>query len=172
MHQAQDLPPMRPALAPSPTVFLPTRRARLDRCADVPSCARERRPGQGAAARETDERWEGLLPWQVKRVRELVDADLNAQLSLSRAACRARLSPSYFSRCFRRTFGMTFSRFVASRRVERAKGLMTDGAGKLSEIAIACGFSDQAHFTRTFGNFMGCTPARWRRQAASTRRLV
>jgi AraC family transcriptional regulator len=46
---------------------------------------------------------------------------------------------------------------------------MIESAAKLSEIALACGFTDQAHFTRTFGHFMGCTPARWRRQAAMTR---
>lgn len=109
---------------------------------------------------------EGLLPWQAKRVRDYVDAGLHGRVSLSTAASHARLSPGYFSRCFRQSFGVTFTRFVARRRVDRAQGLMTDGATKLCHIALACGFADQAHFTRTFGNVTGCTPARWRRQAA------
>lgn len=112
---------------------------------------------------------EGLLPWQAKRVQAYVAADLHGRVSLSLAARHARLSPGYFSRCFRRSFGVTFSRFVARQRVERAQDLMTRGRGKLCQIALACGFADQAHFTRTFGNLTGCTPARWRREAALAR---
>jgi len=120
---------------------------------------------QDVSARDAD-RCEGLLPWQVKRVLDYIDADLHRRVSSSEAAAHVRLSASYFSRCFRRSFGVTFSRFVAHRRVERAQGLMIGGAAKLCQIALACGFADQAHFTRTFGSLTGCTPARWRRQAA------
>ncbi|WP_369294355.1 helix-turn-helix domain-containing protein [Klebsiella pneumoniae] len=36
----------------------------------------------------------------------------------------------------------------------------------LSEVALAAGFSDQAHFTRVFKAVVGLTPAEWRRNAA------
>ncbi len=123
---------------------------------------------QDSSAKSADRR-EALLPWQAKRVRDYVAADLHGRVSLSLAASHARLSPSYFSRCFRQSFGVTFSRFVARQRVERAQGLMTDGAAKLCQIALVCGFSDQAHFTRTFCSLMGTTPGRWRRVAAPAR---
>lgn len=109
---------------------------------------------------------EALLPWQAKRVQDYIDTGLHGRVSLSVAASHARLSPGYFSRCFRQSFGVTFTRFVAGRRIDRAQGLMTGGAAKLCQIALACGFADQAHFTRTFANLTGCTPARWRRQTA------
>ncbi|WP_454760354.1 helix-turn-helix domain-containing protein [Caulobacter segnis] len=109
---------------------------------------------------------EALLPWQAKRVRDYIDTGLHGRVSLSEAAGHARLSPGYFSRCFRQSFGVTFTRFVARRRIDRAQGLMTGGAAKLCHIALACGFADQAHFTRTFASLTGCTPARWRRQTA------
>lgn len=125
--------------------------------------------GRGACPREGGEPWKGLLPWQVKRVRDYVDGTLHGRVSLSVAAGQARLSPNYFSRRFRLAFGVTFSRFVAGQRIERAKRLMVGGTGKLCQIALACGFADQAHFTRTFGNLLGCTPSRWRRQAAANR---
>jgi transcriptional regulator GlxA family with amidase domain len=131
--------------------FMPTAHARLDSRVDVFGDNRDRRTGQEESAREQGERWVGLLPWQVRRVRDYVDADLHGAMSLRAAAAHARLSPGYFSRRFRQSFGVTFSRFVAARRVERARGLLVGGAGKLCEIALACGFADQAHFTRTFG---------------------
>jgi len=110
-------------------------------------------------------RWSGLLPWQVMRVRDYVERHLEGRLSVAAAAERAKLSPSYFSRRFRQSFGQTFPRFVARRRIERAQSMMIRSSCTLCEIAAACGFSDQAHFTRTFGQMVGETPARWRETA-------
>lgn len=172
MQYAQSPSATRPAVLPAYAsglmTFMPTARARLDSRVDVFGDSRDRRAGPDPSVRGQGERWAGLLPWQVKRVCDYVDADLHGAMSLSVAAAHARLSPGYFSRRFRQSFGVTFSRFVAARRVERARGLLVGGA-KLCEIALACGFADQAHFTRTFGNLMGSTPGRWRRQAATSR---
>jgi transcriptional regulator GlxA family with amidase domain len=151
-----------PANAPNLAVFMPPGRGAM-----APGAGTVDRdwPGQDQVAIPSD-RGPGLLPWQTKRVHDYVDAELHGRTSLNVAAGHARLSPGYFSRCFRRTFGVTFSRFVASRRIERAQDLIMQGGGKLCQIALACGFADQAHFTRIFGGFVGCSPARWRRQFA------
>lgn len=170
MHQSHNISAegfmLTPANAPDLAVFMPTARDLAELGADVFSLGLGlglgRRDGQDEAVREG--RWEGLLPWQVKRVRDYVDADLHGAVSVGAAAGLARLSPSYFSRRFRQSFGVTFSRFVAGRRIERAQDLMSDDDGKLCHIALACGFADQSHFTRTFTNLMGCSPARWRRR--------
>jgi AraC family transcriptional regulator len=111
-------------------------------------------------------RWEGLLPWQARRVRDYVEDDLGGRPSIRSAAKHARLSPSYFSRRFRQSFGVTFSRFVAYRRIERAQSMMTRSSSSLCQIALDCGFTDQSHFTRTFGSVTGSTPSQWRRTAA------
>jgi AraC family transcriptional regulator len=118
-----------------------------------------------AASRDASRRWEGLLPWQTRRVRDYVDGGLEGRPSIRGAAEHARLSPSYFSRRFRQSFGVTFSRFVAHRRIERAQSMMVRSSSSLCQIALACGFTDQAHFTRTFGGVTGSTPSQWRRIA-------
>lgn len=109
--------------------------------------------------------WEGLLPWQARRVRDYIDGDLGGRPSIKGAAERVRLSPSYFSRRFRQSFGLTFSKFVAQRRIALAQTMMIRSSSSLCQIALACGFTDQAHFTRTFGVLTGSTPSTWRRVA-------
>ena len=121
-------------------------------------------PGSvGQAAPLDAARWEGLLPWQARRVRDYIDGGLDGRPSIKGAAEHAKLSPSYFSRRFRQSFGVTFSRFVARRRIERAQSMMIRSSSSLCQIALACGFTDQAHFTRTFGGVTGSTPSQWRR---------
>ena len=70
-----------------------------------------------------------------------------------------------FSRQFRKTIGDSPHQFLMRCRMERALGLLTDAGHPLSDIAIACGFSDQAHLTRLFKRFTGKTPRQYRAQA-------
>ena len=53
--------------------------------------------------------------------------------------------------------------YVIQRRLEHATKLMIETDASLSEIAIACGFGDQAHLSRRFRAQTGVTPAAWRR---------
>jgi AraC-like DNA-binding protein len=49
------------------------------------------------------------------------------------------------------------------RRIEWAKRMMHESDEPLSQIALACGLADQAHFTRLFRKFVGMPPSQWRR---------
>jgi AraC-like DNA-binding protein len=42
--------------------------------------------------------------------------------------------------------------------------MMRKGDRTLADIALACGFADQSHFTRAFAKDEGTTPGRWRRR--------
>ncbi len=48
-------------------------------------------------------------------------------------------------------------------RTSRARTLLLETDASLSEVAIACGFSDQGHFTRALSTVVGVTPGMWRR---------
>jgi AraC-like DNA-binding protein len=52
--------------------------------------------------------------------------------------------------------------YLTGRRIAAAKGLL-DGNVPLSEVALACGFYDQSHFTRSFKGCTGVTPGQYRR---------
>jgi AraC family transcriptional regulator len=134
------------------------------------SCAVDAEESVDAALVETNERRMyrgGLAPWQVRSVTTYIDANLNASLSCEALARLARLSVSYFARAFKCTFGYSPHVFLMRRRMERAQGLMLKTNAPLAQIALDCGFADQAHLSRLFLRFTGERPASWRRARAS-----
>lgn len=84
-------------------------------------------------------------------------------LGLSELARAAGLSPYHLSRTFRRSTGMTLSRYRHRLGVRRALGLLADGRQDLAAVAVETGFADQAHLTRTARRETGHTPAALRR---------
>ena len=134
------------------------------------SCARDAEQSVDAASVEANERHKyrgGLAPWQVRSVTTYIDANLSASLSCEALARLARLSVSYFARAFKCTFGYSPHVFLMRRRMERAQGLMLKTNAPLAQIALDCGFADQAHLSRLFLRFTGERPASWRRARAS-----
>ena len=108
----------------------------------------------------------GLAPWQQRRAKELMSANLNEELPLSRLASECGLSVRLFARAFRASTGMPPHRWLLRRRVERAKELLGTRVLSLADVAMFCGFADQSHFTRVFTAIAGVSPGAWRRMNA------
>jgi AraC family transcriptional regulator len=105
----------------------------------------------------------GLAPWQLRRARDFITANLAGDPSISDVASECGLSPSYFVRAFKQAMGLPPHRWLTKQRVERAKELLQDSRRQLADIAQLCGFVDQSHFTRVFSKSEGYSPGRWRR---------
>lgn len=105
-----------------------------------------------------------LAPWQERKAKEMLTADLTRQVSLSELATACRLSRSHFARCFKATTGLATHRWLARRRIERAKDLLIHSSKSLEQIAEECGFADRSHFARAFAKWAGASPGRWRRE--------
>jgi transcriptional regulator with AAA-type ATPase domain len=93
-----------------------------------------------------------------------------ARLSLSQVAARAYVSSFHLSHLFHQELGITFTRFLTSLRVDRAKHLLLEQPREsITTIAAEAGFSDLRHFERTFKGLVGCTPREFRRLAGANR---
>jgi AraC family transcriptional regulator len=134
-------------------------RAALGRATDL---LLGRRPDPDS--REVAPRMGGLAPWQARRISAYIDDNIDRAISIETLAGIAALSCSYLCRAFKVTFGEPPHVHVMRRRVERAKAMMLETREPLSQIATACGFSDQAHLCRLFRRAEGASPNRWRRQ--------
>lgn len=105
----------------------------------------------------------GLAPWQVNRIASYVSANIAGQILLADLSRLVNLSASYFSSVFKASFGVSPHNYVLQQRIEYAKNQMLLTESSFSEIALACGLSDQAHLSRTFRRITGMTPSAWRR---------
>ncbi|WP_172331848.1 AraC family transcriptional regulator [Mangrovicoccus sp. HB161399] len=76
------------------------------------------------------------------------------------------MSRSGFFAAFRAATGQTPHQWLQAERVRRARQMLVAGNRSMAEIALACGFSDQSHFTRQFVQATGLPPGRWRGRLA------
>src|SRR5580700_2712093 len=86
----------------------------------------------------------GLAPWQKRRVVELFKEHLDGEVKLETLAEECRLSVSHFARSFRRSFGTSAHRYLILKRVEIAKGLLSETNNSLARLQQDGGVNTQA----------------------------
>lgn len=87
-------------------------------------------------------------------------------LSVSALAARHRCTPRLVQRAFE-IEGTTFTEYVLTQRLERARGMLVDPRfrdEKISTIAYDCGFADLSYFNRVFRRSYGASPSDVRAQ--------
>ena len=104
----------------------------------------------------------GLAAWQQRIAVEYIEQHLADQIPLATLAQLVRLSPHYFCRAFKQSFGVAPHRYHISRRMERAKELLADPALSVTEIGATLGFSETSSFSGAFRKATGLTPTRFR----------
>jgi AraC family transcriptional regulator len=104
-----------------------------------------------------------LLAWQARKVRDYIDSHITGPVFVADLCALVERSAAHFSRSFRGTFGYSPHAFVVRRRVELAAKYMLQTDMSLSDVALGCGFVDQAHLCKHFRLVTGETPAAWRR---------
>jgi AraC family transcriptional regulator len=104
----------------------------------------------------------GLGSARLRRIKELVDANIEDELTLDHMAQSVGLSTAHFARMFRKSTGETPHQFVLHQRLERAKAMLRAREGRVLDVAVACGFKTQQHFAQVFRDVCGISPTRYR----------
>jgi AraC-like DNA-binding protein len=91
---------------------------------------------------------------------------LTKRATLAATAKVAGLERTYFCKCFRKHFGLSFLEWNTRARVEEARRLLVATKSPVSAIAIALavGFSDLTTFERNFKKVAAVSPRRYRQQ--------
>jgi AraC-like DNA-binding protein len=96
------------------------------------------------------------------RAKDLADGRYFEPLTVSDLARAAGLSPSHFSREFRRAFGETPHQYLMTRRLERAAALLRSTDRSVTDICFMVGLRSVGSFTTSFGRAYGMTPTEYR----------
>jgi AraC family transcriptional regulator len=105
----------------------------------------------------------GLAPWQERRAREFLLANIKRAVALREVAQECGISVAHFSRAFHRTLGVAPHKWLIEQRVVLSKEKLRDDGLSLTDVAAECGFSDQSHLARHFQRIVGVSPGAWRR---------
>jgi AraC family transcriptional regulator len=108
----------------------------------------------------------GLAAWQQRTVAAFIEEHLAEPITLATLAGLVRLSPYYFCRAFKQSFGLPPHRFLTQRRIERAKLLLAKRAASVTEIGLSVGFSESSSFATAFRKATGQTPSSYHRGLA------
>src|SRR5262245_25080994 len=106
----------------------------------------------------------GTIPSRgLAHVVDFIEANIDQDLPLASLGRVAAMSVFHFARRFKETVGVSPHAYVVMRRLRRAQRMLEHGKRGLADVAAACGFSNQAHFTTTFQRGIGVTPGAYRR---------
>ena len=103
----------------------------------------------------------GIEPNSVREVKGILSELVERPPELATLSRMVGLSPFHLIRVFRKATGLTPHAWLVDFRINRARDLLREGMPP-SDVAVRCGFADQAHLTRLFKARLGVTPGQYR----------
>ena len=97
-------------------------------------------------------------PALVRKAIDLMEAHLEDPVPIPKLCSKLQVSQRHLGRVFKRYVGKTPVHYYRDIRLDRARGLVTQTEMKLSEIAVASGFTNQVHFSRSYRERFGLSP--------------
>lgn len=120
-----------------------------------------------ASSRQLTSASEIKRPRWLEQAREMLREHFSEGLAIKDIAQAVSVHPVHLSRMFRRQYRCTMGEYVRQLRIEFSSHQLSSSDTPLLGIALAAGFSDQSHFSRTFKRYTGMTPAEYRKISRS-----
>ena len=109
--------------------------------------------GESASQRE-----EGAVTEAIR----FMNRNLHDELTVQAVAEAVRLSPSHFSRLFKRQTGFSPYEYILLRRIDEAKHLLASTRLSVKEIAYQTGYNSEENFIHSFQKKVGVSPGTFR----------
>jgi len=100
----------------------------------------------------------------IRRAMAYIHARSSDPITREEIADQVGISADYLTDCFRQELGITPITYIRRYRIRQACELLLNTDQSITQVAMAVGFSDSAHFTRTFQREMKLTPRAFRRE--------
>jgi AraC-like DNA-binding protein len=103
----------------------------------------------------------------VRRAAHYIEERYASPMTREEIARHVAISPDYLTDCFQQELGLTPMAYLSRCRIRRARQLLDSTDATVTSIALAVGFSEVSHFTRTFHREVGVSPRAYRRGDSS-----
>ncbi len=84
-------------------------------------------------------------------------------ISLTALAAKYNLSTGRLSTLIKESLSMTFSDYIVSLRMQKARELLRDESKSIEQIAELVGYNDYFYFTKVFKKSQGISPSKYRK---------
>ena len=103
------------------------------------------------------------IPEWVRQIMEILNDRWSENISLKELSTILHVHPVTISRYFPKYVKCSFGEYIRRIRIERSLPMIRSSRLSLTEIAYQCGFTDQAHFIKTFKGLTHFLPNDFRR---------
>ena len=100
----------------------------------------------------------------IQNVCHYICNNYNKPISLEDIAKIAYMSPTYFSKKFRKVTGFGFSEYLNNVRIKMAIDMLLETNYSITEIAMNCGYQDSNYFGDVFKRVMNMAPSTYRKR--------
>ena len=104
------------------------------------------------------------VPEKLRPALDYIHENLDQVPSIEEMSRLCSLSPSYFSRTFRKAMDESFVGYVNRIKIERAVEMLKTGNKSVNYIAAKLGYTDASYFIKVFKRYTGTTPLAYRRR--------
>lgn len=109
-----------------------------------------------------EEVFPGQVPYRIKKVLGYINDHLHEKIEISQLSALTQWENEHFGRVFKEYIHLTPYQYILQRKIEMARGLLTDHTLSLQEIAIKVGFDSYSNFFKAFKKYTGMAPEKYR----------
>lgn len=118
----------------------------------------------GVTDEETRSSSPSLPGYKLRQITDWMNEHVAEDFSLDRLAAQAGLSKFHFQRLFKRTLGVSPSRYHINLRMNLARQLLRETKKSVVDVTLEVGYTDPSHFAKLFRRETGLSPSDYRRQ--------
>ena len=101
---------------------------------------------------------------RIKKVLRLIREQINEPVKIENLAKKCYLSKDHFIRLFKKELGVTPTKYINQKKIERAQLQLITTDLSVQEIAYGLSFEDVSYFNRLFKQHANMTPKEYRRK--------
>ena len=121
----------------------------------------ERILGDGAGILENEQ--ELVAPSTIRKIMDEIKEHYTENITLTGLAEKYAISVSYLSELLKEHLQLSFSEYISSKRIQKAKELLADESLSIEQIAEQTGYNDYFYFTKVFKKNTGISPSKYRK---------